>query len=77
MKNKVIEIVNNNCSNELAVTENKTFIRGMVDLRVRLKHICELALNEYDGDILEIGAHIGRSSLVFAELAKKYNRKLI
>ena len=76
MKEELVKIIDSNSLNEKPV-ERSGIIRGMVDLRLRLGKACELALLNYEGDILEIGAHIGRSTVILAALAKKYNRKVI
>ena len=49
---------------------------GCKNQRQRLKRICEKCLKMFDGDILEIGCHIGLTTKIFCELAKKYNRKV-
>ena len=50
---------------------------GSIHQRDRLREVAELALQTYDGDILEIGCHIGLTTRIFAELAKKYDRKVV
>lgn len=50
---------------------------GSIHQRDRLREVAELALQTYDGDILEIGCHIGLTTRIFAELAEKYDRKVV
>tara|TARA_Y100001973_G_scaffold103293_1_gene170239 strand:- start:4576 stop:5178 length:603 start_codon:yes stop_codon:yes gene_type:complete len=50
---------------------------GSIHQRSRLREMAELALQNYDGDILEIGCHIGLTTSIFAELAKKYDRRVV
>lgn len=66
---------------ELSINENLTeggrHSWGCKNQRQRLEKVCELAIQNFDGDILEIGCHVGLSTKIFAKLAKKYNRKVI
>jgi len=66
---------------ELSINENLTeggrHSWGCKNQRARLEKICELAIQNFDGDILEIGCHIGLTTRIFAQLAKKYNRKVV
>ena len=50
---------------------------GSIHQRARLKEIAELALENYEGDILEIGCHIGITTSIYAELAQKHGRKVV
>ena len=50
---------------------------GSIHQRSRLREIAELALENYEGDILEIGCHVGTTTTIFAELAKKHDRKVV
>src|SRR6056300_611996 len=77
MKNQIIEVINNTIPSESKKGEVKNHSYGSKNQRERLKKICELSLENTDGDILEIGAHIGLTTQIFCELAKKYNRKVI
>lgn len=77
MKNKIIEIINRTIPSESKKGEVKNHSYGSKNQRERLKNICELSLQNTDGDILEIGAHVGLTTQIFCELAKKYNRKVI
>lgn len=45
--------------------------------RERLNDICEYALSLFDGDIVEIGADRGETTVYFCKLAEKYKRKVI
>ena len=45
--------------------------------RERLEKCAEWSAQNYDGDFIEIGAHHGKTTLLLAKLAKKYNRKVI
>ena len=66
---------------ELSIKENleeiPKHVWGFKNQRERLNQVCELALQSYDGDILEIGAHAGLTTKIFCELAKKYNKKVV
>ena len=50
---------------------------GRKHYRDRLKRCIEWAAQNYDGDFIEIGAHHGKTAVAMAEIAKKYNRKVI
>lgn len=50
---------------------------GCKNQRQRLEKVCELALQNFDGDILEIGCHVGLTTRIFCELARKHGRKVI
>ena len=50
---------------------------GCKNQRERLKSICELSLQNFEGNILEIGCHIGLTTKIYCELARKYNRKVV
>lgn len=50
---------------------------GSIHQRARLREVAELALETYEGDILEIGCHVGLTTKIFAELAKKHGRKVV
>ena len=50
---------------------------GKAHQRKRVKNCAEWAAQNYDGDFVEIGAMDGRTTLVLAKLARKYNRKVI
>jgi len=67
--------------NELSIEENSEelpkHVWGFKNQRERLNQVCELALQNYQGDILEIGAHRGLTTKIFCELAKKYDRKVV
>ena len=45
--------------------------------RHRVAKTAEWAVENYDGDIIEIGAHLGETTVKLCEVAKKYNRKVI
>ena len=66
---------------QLSVDENLTqggkHSWGCKNQRFRLEKVCELAIQNFDGDILEIGCHVGLTTRIFAQLAKKYNRKVV
>lgn len=50
---------------------------GSQHQRRRLQAIAEFALQKYDGDILEIGSHVGLTTKILAEIALKYGRKVV
>lgn len=50
---------------------------GSIHQRARLREVAELALQTYQGDILEIGCHIGLTTKIFAELAQEHGRKVV
>jgi len=69
-----------NIVDEFSINENfdgGVHSHGSFRQRERIEKVCELALQNYDGDILEIGCHIGLTTIILCELAKKYNRKVI
>jgi hypothetical protein len=43
----------------------------------RLKKAAEWCAQNYEGDFIEIGAHLGETTVHLCEVAKKYNRKVI
>lgn len=77
MKKEIEQIISETLSTETKKGEVKNHSYGSKNQRERLKRICELSLNNNEGDILEIGAHIGLTTKIFCELARKYNRKVM
>ena len=77
MKNEIEKIIESTIGTETKKGEVKNHSYGSKNQRERLKRICELSLNNTEGDILEIGAHIGLTTKIFCELARKYNRKVM
>lgn len=45
--------------------------------RDRLMSVSDIALQKYDGDILEIGCHVGLTTKILAEIAQKHGRKVV
>lgn len=43
----------------------------------RIRIAAEWSLKHYSGDLIEIGAYIGETTVVLCELARKYHRKVI
>jgi hypothetical protein len=58
VKTGLKEIVDSLSINE-NLTEGGTHSWGPRNQRQRLSQVCELALQNYEGDILEIGSHVG------------------
>lgn len=50
---------------------------GKHDIRIRFPLVCELAVKRYPGDICEIGAKAGGGTVLLAEIARKYSRKIV
>jgi|GEM_PF-3648393 len=74
MKESIQEIVD-----RLSVSERTTgpiHSHGALHQRDRLREVCELTLQTYSGDILEIGCHVGLTTVIFCKLAQKYGRKV-
>ena len=76
MKNQIEQILEKSSLTETTQATAARHSWGSKNQRKRLKEICELALNKHEGNILEIGAHIGLTTQIFCELARKYNRKM-
>lgn len=55
----------------------KDYFRGSKYQKVRLKTISEAVVKNLDGHFLEIGCHEGLTTIMFAEVAKKYNRNVV
>lgn len=77
MIKKIADIVDNWAAQEPEGLDLPIHSIGCKHQRNRLREIAELALQNYEGDILEIGCHIGLTTVIFAELAEKYNRKVV
>lgn len=77
MIERIREIVDKYATDEPSGLDIPVHSIGCKFQRPRLREIAELALQNYDGDILEIGCHIGLTTVVFGELAKKYNRRVV
>ena len=45
--------------------------------RERAAKCAEWSVMNYEGDLIEIGAHLGKTTAVLAKIAKEHNRKLI
>jgi len=54
-----------------------THIQGATFQRERLEKIVEYCCNNFEGDLIEIGAFIGLTTAVLGKVCQKYNRKLI
>jgi len=52
-------------------------LRGSVHQRKRIKACAEFCAQNYEGDLVEIGALYGETTVQLCEVAKKYNRKVI
>lgn len=76
MIEKIKEIVDSLVHDE-NLNEGGRHSWGCRNQRERLKRVCELAILNFEGDILEIGCHVGLTTKIFCELAKKHNRKVI
>jgi len=50
---------------------------GRRHYRQRLEKAAEWSAQNYDGDFVEIGAFHGKTTVVLAKIAKKYNRRVI
>lgn len=74
---KITEI--ENIVDRLSVDEstNPLHVKGSRFQRERIKEICEITLNNYSGDILEIGCHIGTTTVILCKIAQAYNRRVI
>ena len=46
-------------------------------VRERVVDVCKLAVERFSGDICEIGAKTGLTTVLLAEIARKYSRKII
>lgn len=51
--------------------------RGSVLQRERIRVVAEQYAAEFSGDIIEIGCYVGGTSLILADVARRYGRKLI
>jgi len=61
---------------------SRPYLRGVHHMgrrhqRERIESCAEWAAQNYDGDFIEIGAMHGKTTLVLAKIARKYNRKVI
>ena len=77
MINNIVKIVDKWAADEPSGLDIPIHSIGCKFQRNRLKEVCELALQNYEGDILEIGCHIGLTTVIFAELAEQYGRRVI
>lgn len=71
-----VKTVVDNYPEPAALTRQKQF-RGYLRQRDRLRWIAEMCAEQWDGDFIEIGAHIGETTRVLAELARQYKRRVI
>lgn len=76
IKDKIKEIVDN-LSEDENLSEGGHHSWGCKNQRQRLRLVCELALDNYEGDILEIGCHVGLTTSIFCEIAKEKGRKVV
>ena len=76
MKRKIESLLKESSLTETKNGEVASHSYGSKNQRERLKNICEMSLEKFTGDILEIGAHIGLTTKIFCELARKHNRKV-
>ena len=52
-------------------------IKGSIYQGERISQLAEWCCKNYEGDIIEIGAYIGTTTVLLAKVAKKYGRKVI
>lgn len=45
--------------------------------RKRMQDVARLACQNFTGDLLEIGAHVGKTTVKLLEVAKKFNRRVL
>lgn len=76
MIDKIKEIVDSLIHDE-NLNEGGRHSWGCRNQRDRIKRVCELAINNLDGDILEIGCHVGLTTKILCEIAKEHNRKVV
>lgn len=76
MIEKIKEIVDSLVHDE-NLNEGGKHSWGCRNQRERIKRVCELAVSNLEGDILEIGCHIGLTTRILCEIARKHNRKVI
>lgn len=75
VKDKLLQIIESTLSDEHKQGVPQHTV-GSKNQRKRIKEICEFALKNHNGDILEIGAYIGLTTKILCELAKTYGRKV-
>lgn len=60
----------------VAYKDNSAYL-GALENRPRLKRVAELCAKTWPGDLIEIGLGHGKTTIIFAEIARKYGRKVI
>jgi hypothetical protein len=71
---EIIDIVDKRSTDE---TTSPPHMIGSKFQRDRIKHVCEATLKLFEGDILEIGCHVGNTTIILCELARKYKRRVL
>jgi len=64
-------------TDEYASFKLATHMHGSNQQRQRIALIAELCAQRYPGDLVEIGAYIGQTTVRLAEVARKYHRRVI
>jgi hypothetical protein len=67
----ILDILNISSNKETNCNNDWTFQRE------RIKYIAEYCCKNFKGDLIEIGAHVGETTIILCEVAKEYNRRVI
>ncbi|NEP77121.1 MAG: hypothetical protein F6K39_02405 [Okeania sp. SIO3B3] len=57
--------------------DTKPHLKGSIHQRKRIAQVAEYCIKGWPGDLIEIGCFLGETSKLLAEVAHKYNRRLI
>lgn len=79
MKNKMknpVELIKEISAKYTESTQGAAHSIGCKHQRDRLADLLPHVLNEYDGNVLEIGSHVGITTNIFCGIAREFGRKV-